>query len=317
MAESESVTQCLTCHASLSLVCLACRRNYTSPSCSLPPPPAFVATGEFSVAPLSQETPASAPKTQLSKEVIASVSWSPGEVITDEGACLGDAADKAAPTQIDRLATGTTDSHNGSGAIADQTSAAINRKSGGFQCTQCGAVFSASNEQTQHQLTCCGRAATNCSQCHMQFTQASDLKAHTCSTSSHTGAVLKPHVCRVCGQAYTAACNLTIHMRKHSGQRPYLCQECGATFTSPSHLQGHMQRHRGYKPYQCEQCHASFSKLYDLKVHRRRHSGEKPFQCELCGKAFSTSSSLARHVQGALQNISPFFFSCKVLIFDP
>lgn len=53
----------------------------------------------------------------------------------------------------------------------------------------------------------------------------------------------KPHVCDVCGKAFSTSSSLNTHRRIHSGEKPHQCPVCGKRFTASSNLYYHRMTH--------------------------------------------------------------------------
>ncbi|KAF7686421.1 zinc finger protein Gfi-1 [Silurus meridionalis] len=53
----------------------------------------------------------------------------------------------------------------------------------------------------------------------------------------------KPHVCVVCGKAFSQSSNLITHSRKHSSYRPFRCLHCPLGFQRKLDLQRHLETH--------------------------------------------------------------------------
>uniref|UniRef100_A0A3Q1GGG0 Zinc finger protein 648 n=1 Tax=Acanthochromis polyacanthus TaxID=80966 RepID=A0A3Q1GGG0_9TELE len=114
------------------------------------------------------------------------------------------------------------------------------------------------------------------------------------NVSTHTG--LKPHVCDICGKAYSHQGTLQQHKRLHTGERPYHCPFCVKTYIWSSDYRKHIRTHTGEKPYICDTCGKDFIRSSDLRKHERNmHTNDKPFPCTHCGKTFNKPLSLKRH----------------------
>ncbi|KAK7475699.1 hypothetical protein BaRGS_00033070 [Batillaria attramentaria] len=79
------------------------------------------------------------------------------------------------------------------------------------------------------------------------------------------------HQCPECGIAYQHACQLSLHMRTHTGERPFKCDVCGHAFAKRTQLKVHLHRHGGQKLLKCDQCGALFSRLSYLAHHKKMH----------------------------------------------
>ncbi|XP_046881021.1 zinc finger protein 112-like [Hypomesus transpacificus] len=117
----------------------------------------------------------------------------------------------------------------------------------------------------------------------------------------HQKSPLQIHVsafcCKVCGEAFSQAGHLHVHVQVHTREKPYRCGVCGKCCSSSGRLQEHQRSHTGEKPFRCQICGKGFTQMAHLKVHMRIHTGEKPYSCPVCGKCFSRSDKIKRHLQ--------------------
>ncbi|GLV38633.1 uncharacterized protein CBL_05632 [Carabus blaptoides fortunei] len=131
-----------------------------------------------------------------------------------------------------------------------------------------------------------------CKLCNKVFTQASSLTVHM---KRHNGE--KEHQCHLCPKAFTTSGSLTIHVRSHTGERPYECKECRKCFVTSDGLLKHQRRHSGDRPHLCSVCGKGFGAASTLQVHMRVHSGDKPLQCKVCDMRFAAHAGLSVHLR--------------------
>lgn len=131
-----------------------------------------------------------------------------------------------------------------------------------------------------------------CPECGYQTNYNSNLTVHK---RRHSGE--KPFKCDQCKIAFACSYSLVVHKRRHIGEKPYECAECEKKFVDFSTFKRHMSVHTGEKSYECTECQKKFPKDYSLKRHMNIHAKEKPFKCEQCPKAFADSYSCKRHMR--------------------
>ncbi|XP_030752796.1 zinc finger protein 93-like [Sitophilus oryzae] len=101
-------------------------------------------------------------------------------------------------------------------------------------------------------------------------------------------------VCNVCGKTIVRD-NITIHMRRHTGEKPFKCDRCPMAFVRSSLLAEHKRVHSNESPYQCLYCQKRFTVKSALNKHIIYHEGIKSHQCQVCLKRFYQKYEVKRH----------------------
>ncbi|XP_068239005.1 zinc finger protein 62 homolog [Palaemon carinicauda] len=173
-----------------------------------------------------------------------------------------------------------------------------------YFCDQCGASFAQRPHLNLHRRSHSGIKPHSCDECNASFTKKDYLLAHKSKHAAGSAIKIEALVeaagehafkCTECDMVFTHHSSLTVHMRKHTGERPFVCEDCGASFLYSSNLTTHRRKHTGERPYKCNQCESSFILKSYLTMHLRKHSGERPFKCDDCGARFTQKTHLSTH----------------------
>ncbi|KAH8386524.1 hypothetical protein KR093_001038 [Drosophila rubida] len=96
----------------------------------------------------------------------------------------------------------------------------------------------------------------------------------------------KTFYCPNCGNCYSAAGSLKLHMRACLRQRNEIsaedrkCKVCSKIFNSVAYLKEHMMRHTGEQPFRCTRCYRKFVDEAKYNSHMDSHKHQDKLEAE-------------------------------------
>ncbi|XP_076578484.1 uncharacterized protein LOC143314986 [Chaetodon auriga] len=159
-------------------------------------------------------------------------------------------------------------------------------------CLECGKTFASRSSLKKHHIVHSSARPFKCAQCDKSYKREKDLNQHLLI---HSIPKVLSFACSLCEKRFSSQALLTVHLRRHSGERPFACSYCDKRFLTNAVLKSHVRIHTGERPYACTFCDKTFTQLYPRTVHLRMHKKEKPYLCSTCGMSFCSSGALLVH----------------------
>ncbi|XP_045456746.1 GDNF-inducible zinc finger protein 1-like [Melitaea cinxia] len=164
-------------------------------------------------------------------------------------------------------------------------------------------------------------ASYKCNTCNKEFRMKATYKAHirfhtnycvceSCGKRCRNNNQLQEHKrarhglgrihkCAYCEYSSATKEALTIHERRHTGERPYVCDHCGATFHRRSNLVQHIAIHLPEKNFQCDMCPKRLKSRKFLQIHKHNaHTGKRyGYLCPICEHRFEKPNKVRAHTR--------------------
>ncbi|XP_055935746.1 zinc finger protein 658B-like [Argiope bruennichi] len=124
-------------------------------------------------------------------------------------------------------------------------------------------------------------------------------------TSEQLHVKCKSFICSVCHKTFRHKCNLTAHMRLHTGSayiasekddKQFICGVCTFKTNNLVDWKSHELSYGHRQTFACPICEKKFTQKCNMKAHIRLHTGEKPYKCKLCFQTFTYQSALRGHM---------------------
>lgn len=113
-----------------------------------------------------------------------------------------------------------------------------------------------------------------CSECNNCFSSNEEWDKHIdqCNKKEKVPSFDEnSYVCPLCEKCFKTDNMLSIHIRKHTGEKLYKCNTCCKSFLNSTLLTRHEKLHKKTKPHVCAICQTSFYKKNSLESHLLLH----------------------------------------------
>ena len=125
----------------------------------------------------------------------------------------------------------------------------VRKSAGRLLCSFCSKTFRSPSDLKSHSVKHTGEKEYQCNICFTSFGYVKVLKRHI---NSHGDLKVQ---CPKCEKKFPHEDNLKIHIeRTHTKTSLFVCTFCSQPFKSKQQMTVHERKHTGDKPFQCENC---------------------------------------------------------------
>ncbi|XP_026688620.1 zinc finger protein 271-like [Diaphorina citri] len=174
-----------------------------------------------------------------------------------------------------------------------------------YMCYSCKYSTSQRSHMKRHICAHIGDKPFRCQLCNKGYVEQSSLNRHKIlHADTLLGEyTLDPFCCHCRKQLTTKARDILDHCKQCEAvvrtdkSFLYVCFACDHHTYHRSHMSIHVRKHTGEKPYKCEFCPLNFGQRTSLIMHTRKHTKEKPYVCKFCTYKSSSLFACRRHMQ--------------------
>ncbi|XP_030373823.1 transcription factor Ouib [Scaptodrosophila lebanonensis] len=195
-----------------------------------------------------------------------------------------------------------------------------------YICDHCGKNFKFTGPLNAHLKSIGAPFKYQCTYCDEKF-YIQDMLTYHCRRFHKDKQTQERHICHVCGAELATSYNLSVHLKRHTGDKSHKCQQCPYSCRTAAALRCHQRIHddvypyscryscgklfrncstrsahervhmgTGLRPYKCDYCTQRFVTKFDCKYHQRIHTMNRNYSCDICDQHFKLKKHLNTHL---------------------
>ncbi|XP_063686922.1 zinc finger protein 37-like [Bolinopsis microptera] len=155
-----------------------------------------------------------------------------------------------------------------------------------------------------------GKTASDCSECGFKTKYERSMIRHKLSKHNIVpDDSVKQYSCNVCQRHFLYKYCLSLHTRKHTGERLFVCEYCDSSFQYLKGLKEHKIRvHFKPKTFICSHCRMKFSDKESLEKHLPKHF---TYKCSKCSFKATRKVDFVKHCQDTACEVVNTYYSCS------